>query len=144
MSLIKLQCPTCGYWMDEEEEGLDTRLVTCPSCKENFQGQRGIILEPAPDLVTTPGLKKTAEVRRRHSLMGNGCLLQILGLLCFLLAILTILTIIWPVFFVVFGIVLILWGHNMSSWLECSACGGRVSRREISICPHCGSTIEAK
>jgi hypothetical protein len=59
------------------------------------------------------------------------------GLVCLVLAVVTIMTIIGPIIFGILGLWLLLYGGRQASWVECSACGGRLSHTRVSLCPHC-------
>jgi hypothetical protein len=72
---------------------------------------------------------------------GGGCLIQGLALLCFIAAIGTFMSIIGPIIFGLLGVVLFHYGSKKASWLECSACGGRISNTAVSVCPHCQASF---
>jgi hypothetical protein len=82
-----------------------------------------------------------AAIVRRSSVAGGGCALQAIGLLCLILAVVTVFTIVGPIFFGILGLWLLIYGNSKASWLECSACGGKVSNRRIVLCPHCKASF---
>ena len=89
-----------------------------------------------------PSLPAKASIKKKSSIVGVGCALQGVGLLCFVLAVYTIKTVVGPVILASLGIWLLFYGSRKASWLECSACGGKLSHRRVTLCPHCRSTFQ--
>lgn len=82
-----------------------------------------------------------AQVFKRTSSFGVGCLLQFLGLVVFLLALLTLTTVVWPIILVPLGLWLFVDGTAKATWYECSQCGTRLSHRKVVTCPACRSSL---
>lgn len=78
---------------------------------------------------------------RKSSSLGAGCLLQFLGLVCFVVALLTLATIIGPVIFGIAGIALISLGSSMARWWACSDCGTKLADKSVKVCPGCRSQL---
>ena len=83
--------------------------------------------------------RKMPQIIRRSSFAGEGCLLQFLGIVCFILGIVTILTVIGPIILIPLGMYLAHIGTKKASWYECSECGTKLSGKKIKICPSCRS-----
>jgi len=52
-----------------------------------------------------------------------------------------------PIIFGILGVWLLIYGSLIyaklkASWLECSACGGKLAHRRVSICPHCNASFQ--
>lgn len=80
-----------------------------------------------------------ASVKKRTSFAGVGCLLQGLGLVSLVLGIATFATVLGPIVFFLLGLWLIVAGSRRSQWWECSACGTRLARKKVEVCPNCRS-----
>ena len=78
-----------------------------------------------------------AKIASRSSMAGAGCLLQGLGIASIILAVFTFATIVGPVILIPLGLWLLIYGGRKASWLECSACGTRLSNRRLQVCPSC-------
>ena len=135
---LKTLCSTCGGHVEYPIE-LAGQTIACPHCHDAM-ALPALIFPPAAP-TPAPLVQMTAEIVRQSKTAGAGCLVQCLGLLCFLLAIITVFSVIGPLFFGLVGLILLVTGGNMARWFECSACGGKVSRRGIDICPHCRARI---
>jgi hypothetical protein len=78
-----------------------------------------------------------AFIHRRSSAFGEGCVLQGVALVMAVLAIATAFTVVGPIIFGVLALWLFIRGSLMATWLECSACGSRLSHRGVEVCPFC-------
>jgi hypothetical protein len=47
-----------------------------------------------------------------------------------------------PIIFGILGLWLFFYGYRKATWLECSLCGGKLSHRGVSICPHCNASFQ--
>jgi predicted amidophosphoribosyltransferase len=123
-----LKCPKC-------EGEVSSIASVCPKC--------GLLVrtEANPGSVAAPKSARTAGVKKRSSFAGGGCALQALGFISLLLAAVTLLTVIGPIFFGVLGLWLLSYGTKKAGWLECSACGGKLSNGRVAICPHCSALL---
>ena len=83
-----------------------------------------------------------ASIKKGSSIVGIGCAIQGLGLLCFVLGIYIIKTVVGPVILAALGVWLLFYGSRKASWFECSACGGKLAHGRVSLCPHCRSTFQ--
>lgn len=83
-----------------------------------------------------------AEIKKRSSFAGTGCLLQGLGLACLFLAIATFFSVIGPIIFGTAALALIIYGSRKAYWLECSECGTVISHKKIKLCPSCHSKFQ--
>jgi len=108
-------------------------------------------LQPPPVLPLSPPVAYAAppaytplvraSVRKRSSFVGGGCALQGAGLVCLVLALVTFMTIIGPIIFGILALWLLIYGGRQASWVECSACGGRLSHARVRLCPHCQASF---
>jgi len=127
MALVK--CSECGG-------AVSTAAAACPHCGHPMAGS-----DPARKPLSTTGANTSARIKRRSSFLGGGCALQGLGLVSLVLAAVTFLTVIGPIVFGVLGLWLLAYGSAKSTWLDCSACGGKVSNSRVKTCPHCNASF---
>ena len=78
-----------------------------------------------------------AEIKKRKSFAGVGCLFEFLGLCFFITGFVFILTVIAPMILWPLAIFLFIYGVMKSYWFECSECGTEIKRKNIKICPGC-------
>ena len=138
---FKFECPACGQHLSATPAQIGV-TAPCPNCKAAVT-----IPSPSPHpqsqppqpIRQSPPVK--ASIKRKSSLAGVGCLLQGLGAVCLVLAVATIKTAIGPVIFGILGLWLLFYGSRKATWLECSLCGGKLSHRRVSICPHCNASF---
>jgi len=150
---LKFECPTCGQHISATpaEIGVTGPCPHCntavtvpnvstlpPSLPPSPQPQSPPVAQVAAP-VHSPPVK--ASIKKASSIAGVGCAIQGLGLVCVVLAIVTIKTVVGPVIFGVLGLWLLFYGGRKASWLECSACGGKLSHRRVSLCPHCNASF---
>ena len=83
-----------------------------------------------------------AQIKRNSSLVGAGCFIQFIGIVCFIMGFVYILSIIAPIICWPLGVWLLFAGSRKAVWYECSACGTKLSGRKLKICPNCNSKFE--
>src|SRR5438552_273330 len=146
---LKFACPTCGQHISATSAQIGV-TAPCPNCNTAVTVPNASTLPashppsphpqspPPQPIPQSPPVK--ASIKRKSSLVGIGCLLQGLGAICFVLAVATIKTAIGPVIFGILGLWLLFYGSRKATWLECSLCGGKLSHRRVSLCPHCNAS----
>jgi DNA-directed RNA polymerase subunit RPC12/RpoP len=156
---ISFNCPRCGQNLSVEEKGAGM-LVNCPTCNEQIEIPRGNApqekVSASTTLQTPPPIPlpvvqqpvRTAVIKE-SSVVGIGCLLQGLGAVCLLVAGITFKSGFGPIIFGILGVWLLIYGSLIyaklkASWLECSACGGKLSHGRVSVCPHCNASFAQK
>ena len=141
---MKAAC-SCGAAVEfpAEYQGF---IITCPKCRAALEAVEPAAPAPPPTVAvatTQPDAQAptSAYAKRGGSFLGAGCLIQGLGLVCWLVAGLLFWTLIFPLVLFPLGLVLLLIGGRNAIWVECSACGGRLARASVQVCPHCRARI---
>jgi uncharacterized paraquat-inducible protein A len=137
--LPKITCERCGGHIEYPSE-MAGQSIQCSHCQHTIK-----LLSPPPPPQPPPTIPQSspvkASIKSASSVAGIGCALQGLGVVCLVLAVATFKTGIGPVIFGILGLWLLFYGGRKASWLECSACGGKLSHQRVSICPHCNSSF---
>jgi DNA-directed RNA polymerase subunit RPC12/RpoP len=137
---LKITCGRCGGHIEYPSE-MAARSIQCPPCQHTIK-----LISPPPRPQPPPTIPQSslvkASIKSASNVAGIGCLLQGLGVVCFLLAVVTIKTAIGPVIFGILGLWLLFYGYRKATWLESSACGGKLSHRHVTVCPHCKSSFQ--
>jgi hypothetical protein len=129
----KAACQHCKGHIEYPSE-LAGQSVECPHCKQMTTLPPSTLPPPLP--VINPA---RASIENASSVAGIGCLLQGIGVICFVLAILTVKNVISPIVFGILGLWLLFYGSRKASWYQCSACGGKLWHARVSVCPHCNA-----
>ena len=139
---LKTECEHCRGHIEYPSE-MAGQPIQCPHCQHMI----ALPLPSPPPPPTTQSAPVKPSIRRASSVAGIGCLLQGLGVVCLSFALLSLFSIKggavigFPVFGLI-GLWLLFYGSRKATWLECSACGGKLSHRRVTICPHCKSSFQ--
>jgi uncharacterized paraquat-inducible protein A len=141
ITYLKVGCQHCKGHIEYPSE-LGGQSIECPHCKQMTT------LPPPPFSPPPPVIQQPVRtsVIKESSMVGVGCLLQGLGAVCLLVAGITFKSGFGPIIFGILGVWLLIYGSLIyaklkASWLECSACGGKLSHARLSVCPHCNASI---
>ena len=141
--IYKIACERCGGHIEYPSE-MAGQSIQCRHCQHTITlPSPPPPLQPPPTLPQSPSVK--ASIKSASSVAGIGCLLQGLGATCLVLALFSLLSIKFVIGVPIFGLLglwLLFYGSRKASWLECSACGGKLSHRRVSICPHCNASFQ--
>jgi hypothetical protein len=134
ITYLKVECQPCKGHIEYPSE-FGGQSIECPHCKQMTT------LPPPPFSAPPPAVQQSvkASIRKASSFAGVGCLLQGIGVVCFILAIVTVKTPILPIILGILGLWLSFYGSRKASWYECSLCGGKLSHAHVSVCPHCNA-----
>jgi hypothetical protein len=117
---LKAACQHCKGHI-EYPSALAGQSVECPHCDQTTT------LPPCTPPLPLPVINPArASIEKASSVAGVGCLLQGIGVVCFVLAIQTFKTVVFPIVFGILGLWLLFYGSRKASWYQCSVCGGKL------------------
>ncbi len=141
---LKAECEHCRGHIEYPSE-MAGQSIQCPHCRQTTTLPSPFMPSPPPPIpppspvLHSPPVK--ASIKRASSFAGSGCALQGLGLVCLALAVITVKTVVGLFVFGILGLWFLIYGGRKALWLECSACGGRLSHSRVSLCPHCNASF---
>ena len=137
---LKTDCERCSGSIEYPSQ-MAGQSIECPHCHQTITLPSPLIpsTPQPPPIPPSPQIK--ASIKKASSVVGVGCLLQGLGVICLVLAAATYKTGIGPIIFGILGLWLLFYGSRKAIWFECSACGGKLSRKSVTICPHCNAIL---